>query len=97
MGKGEFTIMTNGMKLILIILLISGILFGGFKGYIIYSQTTSRNSKNIKKLKPLVRKNEKDIIRIFGKIEPIGKRQERMCLRQEKMNEKLDKILEKVR
>ncbi len=94
MGKNEFKITA---KLVWTILLIIGALFGAFKGYIFYSQTTANNSETIKELKPLVRKNEKDIVKILGKIEPIGKRQERMCTRQEKMNEKLDKILEKVR
>jgi hypothetical protein len=97
MGNGEFKVTIGGIKLIATILVIIGVLFGAYKGYVIYSQTTVHNYESIKELKPLVSKNEKEIIRIIGKIEPIGKRQERMCVRQEKMDEKLDKILEKVR
>lgn len=94
MGKNEFKITA---KLVWTTLLIIGTLFGAFKGYIIYSQTTARNSENIKELKPLVSKNEKDIVEISVKLEHFDKRQERMCIRQEKMDDKLDKILEKVR
>jgi hypothetical protein len=93
----EYKITANGLKLIVIVLTIIGILFGAHRGYTIYSETTKLNSDRYKELKPRVNKNEKDIIAIAGKIEPIGKRQERMCIRQEKMNDKLDKILEKVR
>lgn len=93
----EYTITANGVKLILTILFIVGILIGVVKGYTIYSETTKLNSVRYEKIEPRVNKNEKDIIKIVGKIEPIGKRQERMCVRQEKMDEKLDKILDKIK
>lgn len=93
----EFKFTANGIKLIVIILTIVGTLWGVAKGYTIYSETAKLNTDRYKELKPRVDKNEKGIIQISRDLEHFDKRQERMCIRQEKMNDKLDKILEKVR
>lgn len=89
MGKGDFKITANGIKLILTILVISSVLFGFHKGYIIYSETVKLNSLTIKKIEPVVDKNEKDIIRFDSRLGAIDKRQERI-------EKKIDIVLERI-
>ncbi|MCK5020468.1 MAG: hypothetical protein KAS32_25755 [Candidatus Peribacteraceae bacterium] len=96
MGK-EFKITANFIKLILTILIIVGVLAGAVKGYTILGETSKLNTKAIVEIKPQVQKNDKRLVRIETDYKHIRKNQDRILMIQDKQDEKLDKILEKVR
>lgn len=93
MGNGEFKITVNGIKIIVAVIAMVGSLYAGVKGYTILAETAKLNAVRYEKIEPRVNKNEKDIIKIGSNMEHFGKGQEMICVRQEKMNDKLDKLL----
>lgn len=97
MGREEFKITANGIKLILTIFLIIGFLIGVVKGYTILGETSKLNSQSIVEIKPQVQKNDKRLVKVETDYKHIRKNQDRIMMIQDKQDEKLDKILEKVR
>lgn len=74
------------MGVISIIVLISGIVFT----YAILTALAEANAKDIQELKPVVWKNERELIGVSIKLDHMDKRQERM-------DKKIDKILDKIK
>lgn len=97
MGNGEFKITAGGIKSILTIILIIGVLIGVVKGYTILGETSKLNSQVLVEIKPQVQKNDKRLIKVETELCAIRKSQDRMLIKQDRQDEKLDKILEKIR
>lgn len=102
MSKDDFKITKGGVaKMIAIMVMVLGGLIGAVKGYTILTEKAKTNSVAIKKIEdnaiPQIRNNDKRLVKIETELSAIKQRQNRMLMKQDKSDDKLDRILEKIK